>query len=98
MLVAIESRFPMRGVVNLDPGMADVCRRVVRHQLRTERAAATCATRLAYLTDRLNVAGRHDKALPVIAEAVVIRRGLAELAPEVCQPDLARSLLASPSS
>lgn len=93
VLVAIESQFPMRSLVDLDPGIADVTTRVVRHQLLTERDAATCATRLACLADRLNLAGRHDGALAVIAEAVVIRRGLTELAPDIFQPDLARSLL-----
>lgn len=93
VLGAIESVFPLHRLADLDPGIADVTARLVGHQLLTEQDPAVRATRLAYLCDRFDAAGRHDEALTAIAEAVRVRRGLAGLVPPVFRPDLARSLL-----
>src|SRR5262249_40213167 len=93
VLGAIESVFPPHKLPDLDPGIADVTARLVRHQLPTEQDPAIRATRLAYLADRPDLAGRHDEALTAIAEAVRIRLGLAGLISPAFLPDLARSLL-----
>jgi tetratricopeptide (TPR) repeat protein len=97
VLAAIESLFPRHRLVDLDPGIADVTARVVGHQLLTERDPQVHATRSAYLADRLDAAGRHGEALTAIADAVRIRRGLAEFGLYVFRSDLARSLLSMAS-
>ena len=93
VLGAIEAVFPQHRLADLDPGIADLTARLVRHQLLTEQNPAVCAARLAYLCDRLGLAGRHDEALTAIAEAVRVRRMLAGLVPPVFGPELARSLV-----
>jgi tetratricopeptide (TPR) repeat protein len=93
VLAAIETQFPAHRQADLDSGLADITVRLVSHELLTLRHPWVLATRLAYLADLLDAAGRHDQALSAITDAVRFRRELAEHGPDVAQSDLARSLL-----
>jgi len=91
LLKAVESRFPDRRHVDLDPGMAAVTRRLADHRLARTRDAAEAAGIRYTLGIRLSYAGLHDEGRQVTEKAVQAYRELAATEP-AAGPRLADSL------
>ncbi|MBT2898647.1 tetratricopeptide repeat protein [Streptomyces sp. McG3] len=92
VLEAVASAFPEHRVVDLDPGIARICRRLAPHRLAAARSPAERARIHDRLGTRLFHAGLHDEALRATETAVLLWADLERQYPAAYRQDYAAAL------
>lgn len=92
VLEAVASAFPEHRVINLDPGIARICRRLAPYQLAAARGPAERARIHDRLGTRLFHAGLHVEALQATETAVPLWADLERQDPAAHRQDYAAAL------